>query len=309
MTLEKELPAFVSPMLARASEPFDSDHYLFELKWDGIRALVFRDRDGYRIRNRHGVDITCRYPEFECFTGLEKGAVLDGEIVVLRDGKPDFSLVESRDKSASALRQRTSASAYRATFIAFDQLYTRYRSLVGETLQERRRSLEETVAALSQAARLIFSEGVVGGGVRLFDEVSRQGLEGVMAKRLGSRYHPGKRHRAWLKIKPKHRLVCSIMGFVPAADGGFKCLVLAAEEDGELRSVGRVTSGFTAPVRRRLSALLWRRRRPSPLVSCPSRARWVEPGLYCTVRYLGRTRRGSLRNPVFERLIVEEEVG
>ncbi len=308
MTLRKELPAFVSPMLARASEPFDSDHFLFELKWDGIRALVFRDRGGYRIRNRHGVDVTCRYPEFDCFTGLERGAVLDGEIVVLRDGKPDFSLVQSRDKSASALRQRTSARAYRATFIAFDQLYTRYRSLVGEALEERRRCLRETVAALSQA-RLIFSEGVVGRGVRLFEELSRQELEGVMAKRLGSRYRAGKRHPAWLKIKPKRRLVCSIMGFVPAADGGFKCLVLAAQEEGELRCVGRVTSGFTAPVRRHLSALLWRRRRASPLVSCRGRALWVEPGLYLTVNYLGRTQRGSLRSPVFERLLLDDGIG
>ncbi len=308
MTPEKELPAFVSPMLARASGPFDSDDYLFELKWDGIRALVFRDRGGYRIRNRHGVDITCRYPEFECFTGLERGAVLDGEIVVLRDGKPDFSLLQSRDKSASALRQRTSARAYRATFIAFDQLYTRYRSLVGEALEERRRHLEETVAALSHA-RLIFSEGVVGSGVRLFDEVSRQALEGVMAKRLGSRYFPGKRHPAWLKIKPKHRLVCSIMGFVPAAGGGFKCLVLAAEEDGELRCVGRVSSGFTEATRRHLGAFLGQRRRPSPIVPSRSRALWVEPGLYCTVSYLGRTRGGNLRSPVFERLIVDEGVG
>ncbi len=308
MTPEKEFPAFVAPMLARASEPFDSDHYLFELKWDGIRALVFRDRGGYRIRNRHGVDITCRYPEFDCFTGLERGAVLDGEIVVLRDGKPDFSLLQSRDKSASPLRQRTSARAYRATFIAFDQLYTRYRPLVGEALEERRRHLEETVAALSHA-RLIFSEGVVGSGVRLFDEVSRRELEGVVAKRLGSRYHPGKRHSAWLKIKPKRRLVCSIMGFVPAAGGGFNCLVLAAEENGELRCVGRVASGFTAPLRRHLSALLWQRRRPSPLVSSRSRALWVEPGLYLTVNYLGRTQTGGLRSPVFERLLLDDAIG
>ncbi len=308
LTLPKELPAFVSPMLARASEPFDSEHYLFELKWDGIRALVFCDRGAYRIRNRHGADITCRYPEFDGFAGLERGAVLDGEIVVLRDGKPDFSLLQSRDKTASPLRQRTSASAYSATFIAFDQLYTRYHSLLGEALEERRRRLQETVEALSQA-RLVLSEGVVGCGVRLFDEVSRQELEGVMAKRLGSRYRPGKRHATWLKIKPKRRLVCSIMGFVPASDGGFKCLVLAAEEDGELHCVGQVTSGFTAPLRRRLSAMLCRRRRPKPLVSCRSRARWVEPGLYCTVSYLGRTRRGNLRSPVFERLIVDEGVG
>ncbi len=168
MTLEKELPAFVSPMLARASEPFDSDHFLFEVKWDGIRALVFRDRGGYWIRNRHGVDITCRYPEFDCFKKLERGAVLDGEIVVLRDGKPDFSLLQSRDKSASALRQRTSASAYAATFVAFDLLYTRYRSLMGEALEERRERLRETVARLSHP-RVVFSEGVVGGGVAFFE--------------------------------------------------------------------------------------------------------------------------------------------
>ncbi len=309
MSPGKELPASISPMLARASEPFDSDRYLFELKWDGIRALLFRERGGYRITNRHGADITSRYPEFDGFGGLERGAVLDGEIVVLRGGKPDFSLLQSRDKSASALRQRTSASAYRATFIAFDQLYTRYRSLEGEALEERRRRLEETVAALSKAS-LMLSEGVVGGGVRLFEEVSLKELEGVMAKRLGSRYHPGKRHRAWLKIKPKRLIVCSIVGFVPAADGGFKSLLLAAEEEGELRSVGRVGRGFTAPVRRQLSHLLSRRRRPSPLVSSgSSAARWVEPGLYCTVSYLGRTRRGSLRGAVFERLIVDEGVG
>ncbi len=253
LTLPKKLPAFISPMLARASEPFDSEHYLFELKWDGIRALVYCDRDAYRIRNRHGVDITCRYPEFDCFAGLERGAVLDGEIVVLRGGKPDFSLLQSRDKSASPLRQRTSACAYRATFIAFDQLYTRYRSLVGEALEERRRSLEETVAALSQA-RLIFSEGVVGRGVRLFDEVSRQALEGVMAKRLGSRYSPGKRHPAWLKIKPKRRLVCSIMGFVPAAGRGLRSLVLAAEEGGVLfdDDLGKLV--LSAPVSPKSSA-------------------------------------------------------
>ncbi len=96
MTLEKELPAFVSPMLALASEPFDSDQDLFELKWDGIRALVFHDQGGYRIRNRHGVDITCRYPEFDCFKELERGAVLDGEIVVLRGRSSEHRRRKSR---------------------------------------------------------------------------------------------------------------------------------------------------------------------------------------------------------------------
>ena len=94
------LPRFVRPMLARPGQPFDSPDYLFEVKWDGMRALAFVDRDGQRIVSRHGNDLTEQFPELACLAKLPPGTVLDGELVVLRNGRPDLSLVQSRQQLA-----------------------------------------------------------------------------------------------------------------------------------------------------------------------------------------------------------------
>ena len=91
-----ELPRFVSPMLAKPGDPFDSHEHLFEIKWDGTRVLAFVDSNRYRLVNRHRADVTDRYPELGFFNDLPAGTILDGEIVVLRQGKPDFGLLLSR---------------------------------------------------------------------------------------------------------------------------------------------------------------------------------------------------------------------
>ena len=98
-------------MLAQPGTPFDSDRHLFEVKWDGTRALAFIDRDGYRLLNRRRAEIASRYPELECLRGLRPGTVLDGEVVVLRDGKPDFGLLMSREQTRTEIRIRASARA------------------------------------------------------------------------------------------------------------------------------------------------------------------------------------------------------
>ena len=137
-----------------------------------------------------------------------------------------------------------------------------------------------------------------------------------MAKRLASPYEPGRRTDAWLKIKQKHRLHCAIVGFLAEGDD-IRSLIIAArsddqedqsdlQQDAQLRCVGRVGSGLTAAMRRRLAELLFSRQRATPFLPCEEDGLFVEPGLYCVVSYLERTRSGQLRAPVFLDLIMDE---
>jgi ATP-dependent DNA ligase len=297
------LPHFIEPMLATPGMPFDSQEHFFEIKWDGVRAMAYIESDGYRIMNRRRVDITSRYPEFEFLKDLPPGTVLDGEMVVLAAGKPDFSLLQSREHTRSPMRQKSLSRNLPATLIVFDQIYAGFESCMQEPLRRRRERLVETVDACG-SARLVASQGVIGEGVSYYQHVLAEGLEGIVAKRLASVYLPGKRTDAWIKIRRRDRMLCAIIGFIP--DGkDFRSLVLACDEAGTLRFCGKVGTGIDTKLRARLNELLWPRLRPKPLVPCRERARWVEPGLYCWVNFLERTKTGELREPVLEELIVE----
>ena len=194
------LLSFIKPMLATSGAPFDSDDYLFEIKWDGMRMLAFIEAGSYRLLNRHGRDATARFPEFDFLAQWAPGTVLDGEMVVLREGKPDFGLLQSRDKTRSALKINALSQVEPATYIVFDVLYENHACLLKEPLQNRRQRLEDIVQRCKNP-RLVLSQGIQGRGRALFAAVCEQGLEGIMAKRLTSRYCPGQRSRDWIKIK------------------------------------------------------------------------------------------------------------
>jgi ATP-dependent DNA ligase len=187
-------------MLAQPGVPFDSSEHLFEIKWDGTRVLAFVDSQGYRLVNRHRADVTDRYPELWFLGHLPAGTVLDGEVVVLRQGKPDFGLLLSRNQARAPFKILSLARTLPAAYIVFDLLYHRFESLMALPLRARRRRLERLVRACV-SSRLVFSEGIVGPGRAFFEAVCRKGLEGVVAKRLDGRYRPGR--RAWIKIKPR----------------------------------------------------------------------------------------------------------
>ncbi len=189
-------------MLAKPGDPFDSHEHLFEIKWDGTRVLAFIEGRGYRLVNRHRADVTDRYPELKFLNDLPAGVVFDGEVVVLRQGKPDFGLLLSRNQTRAPLKIQSLARTLPATYVVFDLLYDRFESLLALPLDTRRERLEKLMRR-SAHPRLVFSQGVVGPGKAFFAEVCRLGLEGVMAKCLASRYRPGRRSDAWIKIKPK----------------------------------------------------------------------------------------------------------
>jgi len=285
-------------MLAVSGQPFDSEAHFFEFKWDGLRTQALVERGGFRLVSRNGLDVTDRYPAMTGLAGLPEGLVLDGELVVFRNGKTDFELV---------LKSMHRESSLPVTYVVFDILYRSSRSLLDAPFSERREMLEELVRDCP-CPGLMLSEGVRAKGKMLYQTACQQGLEGVVAKKLSSTYAAGKRNGAWVKIKRRLRVQVAIIGFIEKEGDDFQCLLVAGnglpgEQGGALRFIGRVGGGFTEEVRTRVNALLRERPRAAPLVACPERARWVEPGLYCTVSFAELTAAGMLRAPVFEGLL------
>jgi len=292
------LPRFIPPMLASPGEAFDSAEHLFEIKWDGTRALAFVEGGSYRIVNRREIDITDSYPEFSVLAGLPSGTVLDGEIVVLSaDGKPDFGALQSREHADSATRARMQSKARPATYMVFDQLYLGGESIMPLHCDKRREMLAITIAALNNP-RVIMSQGIVGDGRAYFEQASLECLEGVVAKRLASPYLPGKRTDSWIKIKRQEVVHCVVIGFVPEGSDDFGALIIASEVAGVVRCVGKVGSGFDARRRKQVNQYLWSHLQPQPAVP-PGKYKglWVTPGLYCAVRCMERTSGGQLRAP------------
>jgi ATP-dependent DNA ligase len=289
------------PMLAVPAEPFDSPEHLFEIKWNGVRALALRESQGWCLWGRDQAEYTVRYPELEALRRLPPDTVVDGELVALSRQVPNLEALLARHQLTGLLKIRVASQRHPVTYTLFDLLYYRGQSLLGQPLQARRRILQQLVPECRDT-RLAFSEGVVGTGCAFFDQAVRQGHEGVMAKHLASRYLPGRRSCAWRKIKPFASVACVIIGFVPGRDG-VGSLLVAASWQGRLQYVATLRSGFTNQDRRHLQPLFAGLRRDKPVVACPRRAVWVEPIRYCQVRFLEWTRAGRLRGASFLRLL------
>ena len=308
------LPAGFAPMLATSGAPFDSDRHLFEVKWDGIRAVTMVERHSVRMLSRRGSDLTGKYPELAVLERLPPGTVVDGEIVVLNEGLPDFEFALRRDRRGPAAPDGTGQPA---VYLVFDLMYLSFATTVDRPLQERRKPLAELVGAC-RSDHVVVSEGIVGAGVRFYREVCERAMEGVMAKRLDSRYLAGRRSDAWVKIKRRVSYHCLVLGFIDKEGRDFQSLAVATEREpgAGLRYAGRVGGGFDAAERDELNDLLRRHRCHEPLLPVPGdrsardqldQVSWVEPVLFCVVSCVGMTAGGMLRAPVFERLVREGE--
>ena len=292
-------------MLAKISkQPFASDAHVFEIKWDGMRTLAFIEEHEYRLHNRRLVPLNERYPEMECLAGLPAGTVLDGELVVLEEGKPNFSRMMGREHARDPLKIRSLAHTTPCTYVVFDLLYNNYEPLLKQPLVERRAQLQELLEP-HQSGFLMLSDGIVGDGVTFYEHAIAQELEGIVAKKLTSLYRPGIRSDSWLKIKRNQELQCAVIGY-QETEGEVRSLVIAAMDDeGQLRCVGKVGSGLDGEIRDRMTPLLEELHTDQPLVPNPHDAHWVSPGLYCIVHFLERTTSGDLRAPVFKELLID----
>ncbi len=295
-------------------EPFDSPEHIFEVKWDGIRYLAFLDK-GTRLQSRRLLDKTGRYPELQGLHRMVKAkeAILDGEMVVLRDGKPSFQRALERDLQSDPRRAATLSRKLPATYVAFDLLYLDGQPLVDRPLWERKRLLQEIIlpeTAVKQAGGggerrgLEVPAVIEGRGRDLFAAVNQQGLEGIVAKEKGSKYLMGVKSRRWLKIKCRRRQLCVVCGFTKGPRG-LGALVLGAYRDGRLLPVGHAGSGITD----REAISLLKKLEPAridyhPFSVRPSRYRekeyWVKPELVVEIEYLEWTESLTLRAPVIK---------
>jgi DNA ligase D-like protein (predicted ligase) len=290
-------------MLASPGSPFDSDEYLFEIKWDGIRALAFFGKGLARLQGRKLTDSSERYPEIlAALRALEGEGILDGEIVVLDEGgRPDFQRVLVRELARGRDAAGGKSRAHPVVYIAFDLLYRNGESLLDRPLVERRRLLSELLAAAPSP--IVESAYVVGQGAALFEEAKAKGLEGIFAKRLDSRYLPGGRTRDWLKLKVKREVDAVLVGLVRERGGKrIKSLVLASPREGRLVWIGNAGSGIDQATLKDLeTALDGLRSEPPPGLEAeaPGEIDWLAPRLVVRVEYTGLTKESRLRHPVF----------
>jgi bifunctional non-homologous end joining protein LigD len=291
------------PMLATLAErlPGGGD-WLYEVKWDGYRALGYIRAGEAKLVSRKGNELTARFPDVA--KALVKAArspecVVDGEVCALdADGRPSFSAMQQGRPGTPLVYE------------VFDLLELDGLPLVGLPLTERRERLE---ALLDRRVTTVQVSGVFDDGEALLAVAAEQGLEGVMAKRPGSSYQEGKRTRDWLKVKTHGRQEFVICGWTKGQgkrSTSFGSLVLGAYRDEELHWVGNCGTGFTEQtIDDLLTALAPLARATSPLAAVPKMPKvrkgdvtWVEPELVCEVRFAEWTHDGHLRAPVFEGL-------
>ena len=300
------LPESLKPMLALLGRaPFDSSDYLFELKWDGIRALAFVEGGQLSLRNRKGNVVTELFPELDSLPGRINGdgVVLDGEVVCLDElNRPSYQLLQRRLDSQD--RQRSSRTPVH--FVAFDLLYLGGRSVMAKPLAARKGLLQEV---LTPNDAVQTSDFIESDGIAFFDATCDLGLEGIVAKERHSGYIPGKRSRSWLKIKRVRDAEFVIGGYTFGGVRGelFASLLLGLHDtNGKLIFVGQVSSGFSAAVARELYAQLRSlHTEASPFVPSPRVQKfiyWCRPELVCSVQYGEFTEDAKLAYPVFQGL-------
>lgn len=306
----------VAPMMATlVDEPFDKDGWLFEPKWDGVRAIATCTDETVLMSRNHN-DITKTYPELaklhERTVAFE--AVVDGEIVAMSQGRPSFEKLQSRINLGNERDIKRAMVECPVTYIAFDLLYLDRKSLLDVPLEERKALLDDLFVPTDYVT---VSPVVETEGRLLYEATEAQSLEGIVAKRASSPYRPGRRSKDWLKIKTTHTADVVIGGWTPGEGNRskhFGALLVGAHEGDDLRFIGSVGTGFSERV---LGDLMQRLkdiatdenpfdsdpRKDQPRWGKPVRdPHWVSPQLVAQVEFRELTAAGRLRAPSFKGL-------
>ncbi|MBV9401198.1 MAG: DNA ligase D [Bryobacterales bacterium] len=300
------MPKNISPMLAQIGrgDPPAGDEWMYEIKWDGVRAICYVDNGKLRMISRNGNLIDRQYPELSVLPHHVKArqAILDGEIAALDErGIPSFERLQRRITVADASAIATLSRHYPVVLYVFDLLYVEGRDLRGTPLMERKRLLKEI---LEPDNIIRYSEHFTGNGPQLLEAVKRQGIEGIIGKRASSLYEP-RRTSDWVKYKNTNSDSFVLCGFTKGEREYFGALVLGIYDRGKLKWAGNVGTGFDhktikaiyeklAPLATPACTL-----EPEKLLPKEAAVTWTRPELVCEVRYLNWTEDGRLRAPVW----------
>ena len=321
---QKEFPTKVKPMLATlVNKPFNSKFWVFEVKWDGVRSILFlhKKKGILELQSRNGRSITHRYPELIKTLGFstsssssmikcKESVVLDGEVVVLdkKNGTPSFQSHQRRMNVDSIKEIENLSNEIPATYYFFDVLYLDGADLQGLPFLERRRILSDVIG--KENARIKISHFIEEQGQKTFDKTKSMGLEGLIAKNKSSKYVQGLRSRDWLKIKHIKTQDCVVIGYTRGEgnrENYFGSLLLAAfnPTNNKFRFVGHTGSGFDFiqldEIYKMLQAL---RVDKCPIDYVPYTNRdptWVRPELVAEIKFSDWTSEKIMRAPIFLR--------
>ena len=286
---------YIKPMLARLHDkPFNDPDWIYEIKWDGYRAIAETGKKEVRLYSRNGLSFKNDYPTvFAELKKIEKDAVLDGEIVALdKNGKPHFQL----------LQQYLQDPNVPICYYVFDCLYVDGKSIEDKPLTERKKILQRI---LPKNDVIKYCDHIEEKGKAFFALAKKEGLEGIIAKRADSRYIEGARSNDWLKLKNIIMEEAVIAGYTAPRGGRkyFGALILGVHKKGKFVYIGHTGTGFTEAtlkeVYRQLQPLKTTKSPFDTKVVVNAPVTWVKPKLVCNLKYSEITQEGHRRHPVF----------
>ncbi len=290
----------ISPMLiAENQPPFDSDDYIYELKLDGIRCLAYLDESGTELRNKRNKSLNVIYPELSNIHLLVKNrCILDGELIILNEGKPDFYELQRRSFMSNPFKIEMASYKLPVCFTAFDMVYNENQPINHLPLLQRKELLSETV---TENSFLAISRCIEKNGIIFFNLAKEQNLEGIVAKVKDSKYYFGKRSKDWIKIKALSDEDFVVCGYYLKAEN-LTSIILGSYQYSELIYISHVAMGVSRDdfkiikATDRVSKELYK--------NFPEfeGAVWVKPVLVCKVEFMDKTQNGGLRQPIFKGL-------
>lgn len=291
----------IKPMLIGAEgDAFDSEDYLYELKLDGERCIAYLDADGTDLRNKRNIKMLPKVPELsQIHQQITTRCILDGELAVIYNGKPDFFLIQKRSMMSNPMKIDLESQRHPACYTAFDILYYDDHPVTDLPLTERKNLLEGVIR--EESAWFARSRHIEGQGIAFYQLAEAQDLEGIVAKRRDSRYYFDKRTKDWIKCKNLKDSDYVVCGYIPK-ENSMTSIIIGQYRGKRLIYKGHVTLGVGGESYRTIQLLSRIKQPPMTVPEGNENAIWVQPELVCTVKYMMKTESGSLRQPVFKGL-------
>lgn len=289
----------IKPMLiGESTKAFDSEEHLYELKLDGIRCIAYLDKNGVELRNKRNDILLEKYPELKnIHKQIKKRCILDGELIVIENGKPNFFELQRRSLMTNSFKIKLASSKLPVSFTAYDIIYYDDASVADLALMERKKILEKNIV---ESERLAISRYIEKEGIKLYKLAEENNLEGIVAKKMNSKYYFDKRTKDWIKIKylkDDDFVICGYMYKDNKTN-----VILGQYMDHNLIYKGSVPVSKTSQDFKIIQGV----EKDKPLFDLDDKIIWIEPRLVCKVEYMMLTKSGGMRQATFRGLRMDK---
>ena len=284
-------------LIAEQQEPFNDENYIYEIKFDGIRSLLYIDNNIVDIRNKRNKQINAQFPELcNIYNQIKEKCVLDGEIIVPINGKPDFYKVQKRVMMTDLFKIETSSKVYPATFIVYDILYYKDHETIDMQLIKRKELLNSVVL---ENKYISISRTIDTNGIELYNLTKQQNLEGVVAKKKDSKYFFGKRSKDWIKFKHLVEDDYVICGYIAKNNGMTSIVIGQYNEENQLIYKGHVTLGSSIKKIMQYNPKIINNSHFTFIPPGNENTIWFKPQIVCIIQFMANDN-NKLRQPVFK---------